>query len=523
MHDLLLRGGTIIDGTGAAARVGDVGVRGGKIAVIGALANSASRQTLDARGLVVAPGFIDVHNHSDGWLLRERCLLSKTSQGFTTEVLMSDGISYAPVAPETIRHWLVYLRALDALRMPDYTGWQSLDDYRRLLDRRSVHHSALQAPYANIRTLAMGWGPGRPDDTQMRIIQQQIAEALDGGAVALSTGLDYIGQWHADTDELVEACRPLAEFNRPYVTHVRYKKGLLPALMEAVEIGRRARVPVHISHLKAETAAMAERVLEYIDRVATSEVDFTFDTYPYLPGSTMLHFLLPYEVFEQGPLGVLPRLNRPGVRRRFAELLKHPARCGLDQMYLAWVATADNRQHLGKPLSEYVASTGNRDADALCDLLIEENLAALVVFRLGDDTLVEPFLRHPRAIIASDGIFHQDGPVHPRQYGTATRAIGPLVRDRRVFSLEEAVHKLTAAPARRFGLKGRGAIEPGAAADLAVFDAATVSDRATFEHPHQVSTGMRYVIAGGTLIFQDGQEVELPEESLPGRSLRWGQ
>lgn len=521
MYSLLIRGGTVIDGTGIPRQRADVALAGDRIAAVGNLADAPAARVIDAAGLIVAPGFIDTHNHSDGWLLKLGHLESKTTQGFTTEVLMSDGISYAPVTPRTAAQWLYYLRGLDGLDVADYRGWESIRDYLMLLEGRTAQNAVAQIPYANVRTLAMGWGRAVPDDTQMRIIQQEIAQAMDEGAVGLSTGLDYVAQWFATTDELVEACAPLAARHGLYVSHVRYKKGVLAGVREAVEIGRRAGVAVHISHLKTETAEAAEELIEYIDRVAVHEVDFSFDVYPYLPGSTMLHFLLPYDVWEQGPLGVAARLTCPEVRRRLAALLSHPIRTSLDKVHLAWVGGKHNSRLLGQRLSEIIAASGKPPADALADLLIDEGLAALAVFHVGDDRLAEPFVAHPRSMIGSDGIYFPDGVVHPRQYGTAPRVLGPLVRQRGLMTLETAVHKLSGWPAERFGLVDRGLLRPGAFADLAVFDPETICDRATFAQPHQLSVGMQWVLVNGVPVVADGQPLALGPEPLPGRVLAY--
>ena len=223
----------------------------------------------------------------------------KTSQGFTTEVLMADGISYAPVSEHNWRQWLYYLRVAqrpDA--RPTTRGWQSLADYMGLLDGRNVQNAAFHVPYANVRALACGFGRTLPpDDFQMRQIRGEIRRGMEAGAVGLSTGLDYIEQHYATTDELVAACTAIEPFGGLYVTHVRYKTGLLPALREAIEIGRRAGVKVHISHLKGTTEQEVQEVLALLDR-ARREVDLSFDVYPYQRGSTMLNFLLPYEVWR---------------------------------------------------------------------------------------------------------------------------------------------------------------------------------------------------------------------------------
>jgi len=520
--DLLIQGGTLIDGTGAPRRPADVAITGERIVALGSLIESATRaqRTLDARGLVVAPGFIDVHAHADGWLLKHPNFLPKTSQGITTEVLMSDGISYAPLSPHNYRDWFCYLRSLNGLEQADYQGWRTITDYLALLDRRAAQNVVAQIPYANLRVLAAGWGRGPLDDTQIAVMRREVERAMDAGAVGISTGLDYISECFATTDELVEVCSALKPWNGLYVTHVRYKKGTLAGVREAVEIGRRSGLPVHISHLKAGSPREAEEILNYVDRVATQEVDFSFDIYPYLPGSTMFNYLLPYEVWEQGPLAALARLRDPQVRERLAVLLE-VFQVPPERISLAWCATKDNARHQGQSLAQYAAQRSAPPAEALCDLLIEENLAALSVLHTGDDRWIDPFLQHEKFMLGSDGIWFADGQVHPRVYGSATRILGPLVRDRKLFSLEAAVRKMTSIPAARFGLIDRGEVREGAVADLVLFNPETVADRATYEHPHQLSTGIEHVLVGGVEIFAHGSAVEMTGPEWPGRALRF--
>jgi N-acyl-D-amino-acid deacylase len=518
VYDILLLDGTVIDGTKAPQYRADVAIQGDRICRIGDLKSEKSRTCIAAQGLVVAPGFVDVHNHSDAWVLKMPHFRPKTMQGFTTEVLMVDGISYAPVDAHTAREWIYYMRPLNALLYEEYQGWESLSDYRSCLHGRTAQNTILHIPYGNVRSLSMGYGRQAPDDFQMQSMQTAITQGMAEGAVGLSTGLDYICQCFSTTDELVDACRAMAAQQGVYTTHVRYKRGTLAGVQEAVEIGRRAGVPVHVSHLKATKPEDIDAILGYVDRVACQEVDFSFDLYPYVPGSTTLNFLLPYEVWEDGPFGVLPRLKNPQVRARFAQSL---ASWQLDQIHIAWLPGKENSRYQGRLLSDYVAQVGRPPADALCDLLIEEQLGVLLVFHYGDDALIHPFLAHPRHMIGTDGIYFPDGVVHPRLYGSAARLLGPCVRQHRLFSLEEAVYKLSGFAASRFGLEGRGVLREGCFADVVVFDPETIADRATYADPHQYSTGVEHVLVNGVPIVSGGQPVESLPTPLPGRALRY--
>ena len=517
MFDLVLTGGTVIDGTAAPRRRADVGVTGERItAVADDLSAADAHHRIDATGRIVTPGFIDVHNHSDGWLRKIPNLVPKTAQGFTTEVIMADGISYAPVDEDTAPQWLYYMRGLNALLFEEYDGWRSLGEYMAGLDRRMAQNAMTHIPYANIKTMACGWGRAVPDDYQMDLMRAGVERGMAEGAVGVSFGIDYPSQCFSTTDEMVEACAPMSPHGL-YVTHVRYKKGTLAGVQEAVEIGRRANVPVHISHFKGTTPQQIDELLTYVDGTARNEVSFSFDVYPYLPGSTLLNFLLPHEVWKDGPLGVLPKLRDPRLRREFARgaLRTTP----LENVHIAWLPGRDNARHIGKLLSDYVTQVGKAPEDALCDLLIEENLAVLLVFHHGDDDLIGDFLAHDCYMMGTDGIYFPDGRVHPRLYGSAPRLLGPCVRDARLFCLEEAVAKMSDRPARRFGCAERGQVREGWFADLVVFDADSVADRATFDDPHQLPVGIDHVFVNGAAVIADGAAVpELPDP-LPGRTL----
>ncbi|HJN13029.1 MAG TPA: D-aminoacylase [Pirellulaceae bacterium] len=520
LFDLILEHGDVIDGTNRPRCRADVGIQGDRIVAIGDLGSAESRLSIDASGQVVAPGFIDVHNHSDGWLLKMRHFAAKTLQGFTTEILMADGISYAPVNQFTKPQWLYYLRSLDGLTMQDDRGWQSLGDYMQQLDATTAQNSATHIPYANVRSMVSGFGRRRLDDFQIRQVQYEIRKGMDEGAVGLSTGLDYIVECFSTTDELVAACQAMSDRRGVYVSHVRYKKGLIPALTEAVEIGRRADVPVHISHLKSQPDCDCDEIFAFLDR-ARQDVELSYDVYPYQPGSTMLNYLLPNEVWEEGPLAAIAILNQSEMRERFRQGIA-AYKLDLDHIRLAWVQGKANAPHIGKTLAQFVEESGQSKADALLNLLIEESLAVLCVMDEGDDRLVHPMLNHDLAMIGTDGIYYPDSVVHPRVFGSVGRILGPFVRDLKLFSLETAVHKLSGFAAERFQLRDRGVLAKGAFADAVVFDPAQMQDRSTFADPHQTTVGINHVVVNGVPIVRDGTPIDDFETEPPGRFVRAG-
>ena len=522
MFDLIIRGGTVIDGTKAARFPADLGIVGDRITAMGDLSAAQSRQQIDATGRFVAPGFIDVHNHSDGWMLKEPLQAAKTLQGFTTEVLLLDGIGYAPVNDQTWREWFFYLRSLDGLRVDEYEGWRTIEDFMKCIDGRTTQNAMMHVPYANVRSMVCGFGRGIPNADQLRAIQNEIRRGMEAGAVGLSSGLDYIVQCFSTTAELTEACRVVAEFGGLYATHIRYKLGMIPALDEALQIARESGAALHISHLKAGTGSAVDEILDWLDR-ARREVPLSFDVYPYMPGSTMLNYLLPYDVWENGPLAALAQLNDPGVRERFKTSLR-AYKLDLDRIRIAWLPGKENSRHQGKLLSEYVASTRLPAEEALLNLLIEERLAVLCVYLEGNDRLIDPFLQHDLYMMGSDGIHAEGGMIHPRQFGAAARLLGPCVRDHKLFSVEDAVFKLSGHASKAFGLKDRGVICQSAFADIVIFDPETVADRATYDDPQQTAAGISDVIVGGRPIVCGGTAVDFAAGTvLPGRSLKFRQ
>jgi N-acyl-D-amino-acid deacylase len=449
-------------------------------------------------------------------LLTTRHVPAKTMQGFTTEFLMLDGISYAPVSRHTAAAWIQYLRPLNGLRFEQYSGWETIGEYMALLHEKTAQNVATFVPYGNVRTIALGFGERTPNDYQLTDIQGLVTQGMNEGAAGLSTGLDYVDQCFAGTDELVAAARGMRAQAGVYVTHVRYARGTLEGVREAVEIGRRAGVPVHISHLKGNSEAEAEALIDYIDLVAINEVDFSFDVYPYMSSSTMLQYLLPLEFWADGVMAAYSKLADPQLRDRFQRRLES---MDLNEITIAWVASRHNSRYHGETLADYVQATGRRAADALCDLLLEEGMAVLLVFHRQEDGLEASFLEHPCYMMGSDGIYFPDGVIHPRQFGSGARLLGHYARRKRLFSLEDAVYKMTGFPAARFKLRGRGVIRPNNYADLVVFNPDTVGDRATYDHPLRLAQGMEHVIVNGQPIVAEGDVVV---GATPGRYLWFG-
>ena len=518
---LLLRGGSVIDGTGAPARRADVAVEGDRIAAVGpGLAGEAAR-VVDVPGHVVAPGFIDAHSHSDLFYFGCPSAESKIRQGCTTEVVGMCSFSQAPVHPArraTVRAWAGGVGARLDL------GWETFGQYLDAL--RAVRPSINVVHFVGhgaLRLAAIGPEnrPAGPED--LRAMERLLAEALDAGAFGFSTGLVYPPSAYATTEELVTLARSMAGRRGLYFSHIRGESSMLEtSIAEAIRIGEDGGVGVQIAHVKAagrENWSRIHQALKLVDDARARGLDVWGDAYPYHAGSTKMDNLLPAWVHDGGIDRLLDRLADRAVRRRIVEeCLVDGERwrtvsmgaVGFDEIQ---VATCGRRELEGLSLAALARQTGRPPAEAMMDLVESERATvAMVVFSQSPENVAR-VLAHPAVMVGSDsiGVFAGDGPrpgkPHPRAYGTFPRVLGHYARDERLFSLETAVHKMTGMPAARLGLADRGVVRPGAAADLSVFDPATVRDEATFAEPHRYPTGIPYVIVNGTVVV-DGHRMQ---------------
>jgi len=525
--DLLVRGGRIVDGTGTPWYRADVGVTGGRIVAVGHLDGSDARAVLDAHEHVVAPGFIDVHTHSELRLLTDPLLEPKIRQGVTTEIIGQDGLSLAPLTDATAAALPARLAGLAGATDAVWT-WRSVGEFlARLEAARPAPNVAYLAPHGTIRAAVAGVEARPLTADELRRARALLQAALDDGAVGFSTGLIYPPCSFADADELVALCTVPARVGAPFVVHVRNESAyVLEAMDEVLEVARRSGAPLHVSHLKAAGRRHWDAlpsVLERFDRARAAGIEVTFDQYPYAAGSTFLSALLPPWAHDGGPAALLARLRDPESRRRLADALAQPGRwenfvyaCGWDAVQVAAVRTEANRWCEGRRLPEIAQARGQSPAEALFDLLIEEEAAATMIVFWGEEARITEAMRHPLQMVGSDGIF--GGKPHPRLYGTFPRVLGPYVRNG-TLRLEDAVRRMTAAAAHRFGLVGRGLLVPGAWADVVVFDPATIADRATYDAPHQYPVGIRHVLVNGVPVVRDGEVTG----ARPGRVLRWRQ
>lgn len=516
MFDVLITGGKVIDGSGLPWYVADVGIRGDRIAAIGPLDQQSARQRIDARGKVVAPGFIDAHVHGDLALFADPVHEPAVRQGVTTYILGQDGVAMAPASPETLAYMRRYTAGFSGIHdLP--LRWSSMDEYLSLFDKRSAINVACLIPNGNLRMEAMGLETRPPHADELKKMGRMVREAMEQGAVGLSTGLDYIPSRYAEADELVALCKEMAPFGGVYVTHQRRydPEGVLGSMDEVYRIGREAGVGVHISHFNSR----ADIVLPKMDEGRKQGIDVTFDLYCYLAGSSILGMVaLPPWVQEGGIGPTVKRLFDPKVRDELKSWFaapKHP----LETIRLGFVANPCERHLEGKTVAEAAEMTSKRPGDFICDLLIASDMAVGCVVphmaRSHED--IRSLMRHPGMMAGSDGIYTGSHP-HPRGCGCFARYLSHYVRTEPTWQLEEAIQHLSSHAARRFGLKDRGLIREGLVADVIVFDPDTIADRSTFDEGRHLATGMDSVLVNGTPVLVGGKRTP----ALPGRGLRRG-
>jgi N-acyl-D-amino-acid deacylase len=528
MFDLKITGGTVIDGSGTQGGRMDVGVRDETVVGLGDLSREPASRTLNASGRVVAPGFIDMHSHSDWRLWANRRAESKIRQGVTLEVVGNCGFSPAPASDEHLADLRGF--ALYVPRGMDFR-WRSMREYLVALDSEGLALNVIQlVGHGALRVSTMGFSRRAPTGTELAQMQREMADGLDAGAWGVSTGLIYAPGSYASTEEIVAVARAMRR-RGIYASHIRGEGAtLLEAVDEAIRIGREAELPVQISHLKAAGRpnwGKVAQALARIDAAVAEGIDVQADVYPYTASSTSLRTLLPDWALEGGIDAMVARLADREVRERIRKELAAPVtgqslldRVGWEHIMIAYCPRRKDAE--GQRLSEIAAVRGMDPLDAAIELIVDEvGKASMILFQLDEADLARA-LTHPRVMIGSDGSSLApygelgEGKPHPRSYGTFPRVLGEYARERRLFSLPQAVHKMTGLPARRLGLKDRGLIRVGARADLVVFDARRIADVATYTDPHRYPTGIEHVLVNGRWVIRDGEHTGV----LPGRVLR---
>jgi N-acyl-D-amino-acid deacylase len=524
MAGLVLRGARVADGTGAPAYPADVAIADGRIAEIGSRIPGA--RSVDAAGLVLAPGFVDMHAHSDLALLTAPDHLAKVSQGVTCEVLGQDGLSYAPVDDTTLGQLRQQLAGWNGDPDGFDWNWRSVGEYLDRLDRGIAVNACYLVPQGSVRMLAMGWDARPATGTEIERQKQLVARAMADGAIGMSSGLTYSPGMYADTAELVELCRVVAELGGYYSPHHRsYGAGALDAYAEMVDVSRRSGCPLHLAHATMNFAVNAGRapdLLALINAAIADGCDISLDTYPYLPGSTTLAALLPSWASEGGPAHTLARLRDADTAARIRRVMEEEGSDGCHGVPVQWdtiqisgTRTAALADRVGRTITQLAAASDRPPFEVYREQLLADDLGTTILQFVGHEENVRTIMRHPAHTGGSDGLLVGAKP-HPRAWGTFPRYLGHYVRELGVLPLEACVAHLTGRPARRLRLIDRGLVRVGYHADLVLFDPDTVADTATFEQPRQQAAGIPYVFVGGVAVIADGRHTG----ALPGRALR---
>jgi N-acyl-D-amino-acid deacylase len=529
-YDIVIVNGRIIDGTGSPWYSGQVGIRAGRIAAIGNLQTAPRAKTIDAKGMVVAPGFIDMLGQSELTMLVDPRLPSKIYQGITTEIT-GEGNSAAPLNPAMIA---ADRAGYDHLKIvPD---WTTFREYFGRLERRGMGiNLASYVGATSVRRMVLGDGDIQPNAAQLADMQALVRRAMQDGAVGLSTALQYAPAPYAKTEELIALASEAAKFGGIYATHMRSEGDTEPAAInEAVRIGREAHIPVEIWHLKAAGKANwghMPQLVAHIDAARASGVDISANTYAYTAWFNTFSAFIPPWAHDGGDAKLIARLQDPATRARIRQDMLKPSSDwdnewqeipGPEAIQIAVVQNPELVPLQGKRLSEVAAMWHEDPIDALCDLLVKDKaFTEVAVFGMSEPD-VALALKQPWVSIDNDsqgaspeGLLGGEHP-HPRAYGTFPRILRKYVREEHTLTLEDAVRKFSALPAQRMRLTDRGVLKQGMWADVVVFDPATVRDVATFERPNQLSQGMEYVLVNGVPVIAEGRMTG----NLPGKVLR---
>ncbi|MFF9280490.1 N-acyl-D-amino-acid deacylase family protein [Streptomyces griseosporeus] len=523
MEELVIRDADVVDGSGEPSYRADVVVDGGRIVSIVKEAAAAGCQRpkamreLDAEGLVLSPGFIDMHAHSDLALLRDPDHSAKAAQGVTLEVLGQDGLSYAPVDDRTLQEVRRAISGWNGHGDDVDFDWRSVGEYLDRLDRGIAVNAAYLIPQGTVRALVVGWEDREATPAELDRMRRVVAEGLEQGAVGLSSGLTYTPGMYAKDAELTELCRVVASYGGYYCPHHRsYGAGALEAYAEMVALAREAGCALHLAHATMNfgvNKGRAPELLALLDDALASGVDISLDTYPYTPGSTTLAALLPSWAGEGGPEELLRRLADEESAERIRYDLEVGGSDGCHGVPVDWDTVEVSG--VGDPaLAGYV---GRRldGWDTARRLLLADRLGTTVLQHVGHEENVRAIMRHRVHTGGSDGILQGSKP-HPRAYGTFPHYLGHYVRELGVLSLEECVAHLTARPAARLRLPDRGRIREGYRADLVLFDPATVAAGSTYDAPRTLPTGIPYVLVDGRFVIEEGRRTDV----LAGRAVR---
>ncbi|GAA3481417.1 D-aminoacylase [Streptomyces yanii] len=534
--DLVIRDATVIDGTGTPSYRADIGITGGRIAEIrkegeGRGPRPTARRTLDADGLALSPGFVDMHAHSDLALLRDPDHSAKAAQGVTLEVLGQDGLSYAPVDTRTLAEVRKAITGWNGDGGDIDFDWRTVGEYLDRLDRNFggegiAVNAAYLIPQGTVRMYAVGWDDRPATGAELVRMKELVAQGMADGAVGMSSGLTYTPGMYADDAELTELCRVVARYDGYYCPHHRsYGAGALGAYEEMVQLTRNAGCALHLAHATMNfgvNKGKAPDLLALLDDALAAGADISLDTYPYTPGCTTLVAMLPSWASEGGPEAVLARLADDATAetvRHHLEVLGSDGCHGVpiewDTIEISGVSVPALADHVGRTVAESARLRGEAPWVTARRLLLDDRLGSTILQHVGHEENVRQIMRHRVHTGGSDGILQGEKP-HPRAYGTFPHYLGRYVRELGILSLEECVAHLTSRPAARLRLPDRGHVREGYRADLVLFDPATVAAGSTFETPRTLPVGIPHVLIDGRFVIEDGRRTSV----LAGRAVR---
>lgn len=525
----LIRHATVVDGTETAHYIADVLVAEGRIDTIAPMLGPRDTdpdRSIDADGLVLAPGFIDMHAHSDLALLLDAEHMAKLSQGVTTELLGQDGLSYAPVDDATLPVLRRQIAGWNGDPGAATFTWRSVAGYLDRLDAGVATNAAYLVPHGVLRALVCGWDDRPATKADIAAMCRLLRTAMGEGAVGMSAGLTYTPGMYARWAELLALCTVVGELGGFCAPHHRsYGKGALDAYAEMINLTTQARCRLHLAHACMNFEPNRGRgadLLALLDEAIAAGADITLDTYPYLPGATTLAAVLPSWATSGGPDKTVARLRDPGALARIRAALEvhgsdgcHGVTAAWDTIEISGVTTSELDYTVGRTIAWLAGARGIDPFDVFVDILVRDDLGTGILQHVGHEDNVRTIMRHPKHTAGSDGLLVGAKP-HPRAWGTFPRYLGHYCRELGLFSLEECVGHLTGRAAARIGLRDRGLVRTGYAADLVLFDQSGIADTATYDRPRTQATGIPYVWVNGDLALDDG--VRTPNTS--GRALR---
>ncbi len=526
MVDLLIKNGQVVDGTGAPAVKMDVAVSDGKIVEIGADLDMDSDKTIDATGLVVCPGFVDIHSHTDATIIVNSRAESKIRQGVTTEVVGNCGMSAAPLTtkflPDLKDHLTINSDFGGAVDLGN--DWHSFEEYIDYLNALPLGINMMPlVGFGTLRSAVMGHKSDVPTPEEMAEMEDLLAQSLDAGAAGLSTGLEYVPESFAKTEELIQLCKVVASKDKLYATHMRSEaQTLFPAVEEAIRTSEESGCRLQISHLKLGGEfnwGKTEELFKLLEDAVDRGVRLSWDQYPYTAWGTGLVDYIPPWVTKEGHEKLVEYLSDPETRKKIRAEIDAEIEKG-DHAYntasweivqIAMIRSEENKHMMGRRIADIAKERGEDPFEFIFDLLVAENgMVKTLVFCMAE-TDIMTILQHPQTIISSDaravatyGELSKGSP-HPRYYGAFPRILGKYVREEKLMTLEGAIKKMTSMPAKIMGLDTRGTLAPGMVADITIFNPDTIIDMASFETPHQYSRGIEQVIMAGTVVIDQGE------------------